>query len=133
MEAKTAARFCLAVLFAVPPFVLVATDALALKASFSWAGIPACEKISPAFNISDAPAETKALRFKLHDNDAPYFHHGGSTVAYTGAQVPQGAIAYVGPCPPPGQQHHYVWTVEALDARGDVIDRTTAAGNFPPR
>lgn len=135
MDLKTTARHRAAVVVAVPLIFLAATEAFAmkasLKASFSWAGIPACEKISPAFTISGAPPETKSLRFTLHDNDAPRFHHGGNKVAYAGGAVPQGAISYIGPCPPAGEVHHYVWTVEALDARGHVLARTTAAGEFP--
>jgi hypothetical protein len=72
----------------------------ALSASFSWSGIPACEKISPAFTLAGVPAGTKRLRFEMHDLNVPDFHHGGSAVAYEGAAVPQGAIHYIGPCPP---------------------------------
>lgn len=104
-----------------------------MKASFSWAGIPACDKISPAFTIAGAPAGTKSLRFVMHDEDKPTFHHGGSTVAYAGAQVPQGAIRYIGPCPPDGEVHHYLWTIEALDSAGKVLAKTTASGKFPMR
>ncbi len=70
--------------FALALASLIPQEAFAMKASFSWAGIPACETISPAFTIADAPAGTKSLRFMLHDKDAPHFHHGGSTVAYSG-------------------------------------------------
>lgn len=131
MNAKAQAGRYAAGLLILPLVFFGASEALAMKASFSWAGIPACNKISPAFSISDAPPETKNLRFTLHDEDAPNFQHGGSTVVFEGKQVPQGAITYIGPCPPEGQVHHYVWTVEALDDRGHVLDRTTAAGNFP--
>lgn len=130
MGAKMNAKWGAAAVLALPLSFFFGTEAFAMKASFSWAGIPACDKISPAFSISDAPPETKNLRFTLHDNDAPNFRHGGSTVIY-GAKVPKGAITYIGPCPPEGEVHHYVWTVEALDERGHVLDRTTAAGNFP--
>jgi phosphatidylethanolamine-binding protein (PEBP) family uncharacterized protein len=131
--AKTTAKRCAAALIVLPLNFLVVTEAFAMKASFSWAGIPACRKISPAFNISHAPPKSKSLRFALRDNDAPRFRHGGSTVVYEGPSVPQGAITYIGPCPPAAEVHHYVWTVEALDERGHVLDRTTAAGNFPMR
>jgi phosphatidylethanolamine-binding protein (PEBP) family uncharacterized protein len=131
IDAQTKAGRYAAGLLVLPLTFFTATEAFAMKASFSWAGIPACDKISPAFAISDAPAETKNLRFNLHDDDAPNFRHGGSTIVYAGGQVPQGAITYIGPCPPEGQVHHYVWTVEALDDRGHVLDRTTAAGDFP--
>jgi phosphatidylethanolamine-binding protein (PEBP) family uncharacterized protein len=67
----------------------------------------------------------------MHDKDASHFHHGGSTIMYTGPQIAEGAISYIGPCPPQGQQHHYVWTVEALDTGGDVLAKTTVGGVFP--
>jgi phosphatidylethanolamine-binding protein (PEBP) family uncharacterized protein len=106
----------------------------ALTVHFSWKGIKACENVSPAFSIRGAPKATTALRFLMHDNDAPAFHHGGSTIPYDGSgTVPEGAITYVGPCPPPGQRHHYIWTVEALDAAGHVLGRANALGLFPPR
>ncbi|MGO9133642.1 MAG: phospholipid-binding protein [Methylovirgula sp.] len=102
-----------------------------MNVSFSWADIPACEKISPAFTVKDAPPGTKRLRFVMHDQDAPHFHHGGSTIAYTGPNVPRGAITYIGPCPPEGSVHHYVWTIEALDGKDKVLAKTTASGDFP--
>jgi hypothetical protein len=105
----------------------------AFDASFSWAGIPRCSTLSPAFTIRGAPAGTAKLRFLMTDNDAPDFPHGGSTVVYDGrGRVPQGAISYTGPCPP-GVTHKYVWTVEALDASGKVLGATRASGLFPPK
>jgi hypothetical protein len=66
----------------------------------------------------------------LIDKDAPNFRHGGSTVAYDASgHVPEGAIDYIGPCPPAGTTHHYVWTIEALDSSGKMIARTTAGGS----
>lgn len=106
--------------------------AATFTASFSWAGIPACEKISPAFQLTGVPAGTKRLRFEMHDLEVPTFHHGGSTVAHDGADVKRGAIKYIGPCPPGGQRHRYRWTIHALDAAGKVLDTTTATQTFPP-
>ena len=106
--------------------------ASAFTASFSWAGIPACEKISPAFALSAVPAGTKRLRFNMTDLDVPTFHHGGSTIAYTGDAVKQGAISYIGPCPPGGQRHRYRWTIEAIDAAGKALGTATATQTFPP-
>ena len=126
MRLIAAPTVCVAVL-------LAPHAALAMSASFSWAGIPACKTISPAFSVKDVPAGTKKLSFVMHDEQAPYFPHGGSTVNYAGATVPQGAIHYTGPCPPEGQTHHYVWAIEALDAKGHVLAKTTAAGDFPPK
>ena len=105
----------------------------AFGASFSWAGIAPCGSTSPVFQLKDVPRTTKQLRFQLKDYDAPNFPHGGSTVAYGGsAAMPEGAISYAGPCPPPGERHKYIWIIEALDGTGKVVGRTTATGIFPP-
>lgn len=106
--------------------------ARAFTASFSWSGIAACGSLSPAFIIRNAPKLAAQLRFEMRDRDAPGFHHGGGLVASAGS-VPQGAIRYVGPCPPAGQTHRYVWTIGALDAGGSVIARATTEGRFPPK
>jgi phosphatidylethanolamine-binding protein (PEBP) family uncharacterized protein len=107
-------------------------EAKAFGARFSWAGIPACEKISPAFALAGVPPGTKQLRFAMKDLDVPTFHHGGSTIAYRGDAVQKGAIRYIGPCPPRGERHRYRWTIEALDAAGKVLDATAATQTFPP-
>ena len=107
--------------------------ALAFSATFSWKGVPACASVSPAFALSGVPKGTTALAFVMHDQQAPGFEHGGSTVAYRGGgMVPEGTITYVGPCPPPGEKHRYVWTIEARDAAGKTLGKATAAGRFPP-
>jgi phosphatidylethanolamine-binding protein (PEBP) family uncharacterized protein len=103
----------------------------AFGVGFSWAGIPACEKISPAFELTGVPAGTRQLRFTMTDLDVPKFPHGGSTIAYEGASVPRGAIRYIGPCPPAGERHQYRWTVEALDAKGKVLAKAEATAPFP--
>jgi len=99
---------------------------------FSWAGIPACEEISPAFELAGVPAGTKRLSFNMTDLEVPTFHHGGSAIAYDGDTVKRGAIRYVGPCPPGGQHHRYRWTVQALDASGKVLGTASATATFPP-
>lgn len=99
---------------------------------FSWAGIPACQTLSPAFELAGVPAGSKRLRFEMKDLDVPGFRHGGSTIAYERNSVRQGAIAYVGPCPPAGQRHRYRWTVEALDPTGKVLGTASAEAVFPP-
>jgi len=111
-----------------------AAPAFAFSAKFSWSGIGACGSTSPAFAILGAPKGATQLRFAMRDHDAPNYNHGGSTVAYSGkGGVPQGAISYVGPCPPPGQTHRYVWTIEALDPAGKSLATTQAEGRFPAR
>jgi len=101
-------------------------------AKFSWAGIPACEKISPAFALAGVPAGTQRLRFEMHDLEVPGFHHGGSTIAYGGERVAQGAIRYIGPCPPGGEHHRYRWVIEALDGAGRALGTASATATFPP-
>jgi len=107
-------------------------DRPGLSVRFSWAGIPACKSISPAFELGGVPAGTKSLSFMMTDLNMPSFHHGGSTIPYSGNLVRQGAIAYTGPCPPRGERHSYRWTLQALDAAGKVLDKATAEATFPP-
>jgi phosphatidylethanolamine-binding protein (PEBP) family uncharacterized protein len=77
---------------------------------------------------------TESLRFMMNDEDAQNFQHGGSTIPYNGSgRVPEGAIDYIGRCPPTGTLHRYVWTIEALDKSGKIVSRTTAEGRFPGR
>jgi phosphatidylethanolamine-binding protein (PEBP) family uncharacterized protein len=104
----------------------------AFTARFSWAGIAACEKVSPGFDLAGVPAGTKHLRFEMRDLDVPTFRHGGSTIGYHGDAVKQGAIRYIGPCPPRGEKHRYRWTIEALNAQGKVLGTATATATFPP-
>jgi|SRR6185437_7085071 phosphatidylethanolamine-binding protein (PEBP) family uncharacterized protein len=99
---------------------------------FSWTGIPACASTSPAFEVGGVPADTMQLSFMMTDLDLPSFHHGGSTIPYTGNSVDRGAITYTGPCPPPGEHHNYRWTVQALDAAGNVLATGNAEALFPP-
>ncbi len=99
---------------------------------FSWVGIPACASISPAFELGGVPAGTKRLSFTMTDLNVPTFHHGGSTIAYVGDTVSRGAISYTGPCPPRGEHHNYRWTVQALDAAGNVLRAGSAEAMFPP-
>ncbi|WP_244532311.1 hypothetical protein [Methylocapsa palsarum] len=67
----------------------------------------------------------------MADKDAPNFQHGGGSVHYrAGGYVPEGAIDYIGPCPPAGAVHRYVWTIEAWDKSGKRAGRTTAESSF---
>jgi phosphatidylethanolamine-binding protein (PEBP) family uncharacterized protein len=120
--------------FAAVLALIPANGALAFSASFSWSGIKPCARISPAFTIRDAPSATEGLQFRMRDKDAPGFQHGGGAVPYDGGgRVSEGAIPYIGPCPPAGAQHRYVWTIEALDKSGKILATTTAEGLFPGR
>ena len=70
----------------------------------------------------------------MNNKDAPNFRHGGSAVPYNGSgNVPEGAMDYIGPCPPAGTIHRYVWMIEALDKNGKIVARATAKGHFPVR
>jgi Phosphatidylethanolamine-binding protein len=104
----------------------------ALSVRFTWVGIPACASTSPAFELGGVPAGTKSLSFTMTDLNVPTFHHGGSTIAYTGDAVSRGAISYTGPCPPSGEHDNYRWTVQALDAAGKVLGTGSADAMFPP-
>jgi len=107
-------------------------DTSSLSLRFSWIGIPACASTSPPFQLGGVPTGTKYLSFAMADLNAPSFHHGGSTVPYSGNYVREGAIAYTGPCPPGGQRHNYRWSVQALDAGGTVLAKASAEATFPP-
>ncbi len=110
-----------------------ASTASAMSASFSWAGIAACSGTSPAFTVTGAPPGTANLRLVMRDQNVPTFNHGGGTVPFAGGKVAPGALPYRGPCPPGGEIHLYVWTIEALDASGKVLATATAQGRFPPK
>ncbi len=109
-----------------------AADAFSI--AFTWEGTGKCfEPQSPPFTLSHVPQGTKTLRFTMVDLDFTAFHHGGGETAYAGKdEIPRGAVAgdYRGPCPP--SQHHYEWTVEALDAGGKVLGEAKAMKPFPP-
>ena len=112
----------------------LSSNASAMSVKFSWSGYQACSPRSPAFAVSEVPANTARLGFNMIDQNAPDYPHGGGTVAYRGqGKIPAGAFSYKGPCPPSGQQHLYEWTVQALDASGKAIGSATAAEPFPPR
>ncbi len=109
------------------------SGALAMSVKFSWAGYQACSSSSPAFVVSDVPAATTRLAFKMIDKNVPSYPHGGGTVPYDGArEIPAGAFSYKGPCPPSGLQHTYEWTVRALDKNGKILGSAIAIAIFPP-
>ncbi len=109
-----------------------AADSFAVE--FTWDGTQKCfDPQSPPFTLNHVPSGTKSLRFNLTDLDFASFQHGGGTVPYDGKdQVARGAFTYRGPCPPMGQ-HHYEWTVDALDAAGKVLAETKVTHEFPPQ
>lgn len=87
--------------------------------------------VSPALEISGAPAETKSLALIVDDPDAPHgtwthwlvWNIPPETKEIATGSVPRGAVQgvndfsknnYGGPCPPSGT-HHYHFKVFALD------------------
>lgn len=85
----------------------------------------------PELAWSGAPPETQSYAIIVHDPDAPtgvgFFHWVAINLPATTTQVgalPEGALelhtdygaaGYGGPCPPPGPEHRYVFSVYALD------------------
>ena len=105
--------------------------ASAMGLSFEWGPTQQCfDKKSPPVRLSDVPAKTEKLRFKLVDLDAPDYPHGGDTIQYAGNDsLPYGAFRYTGPCPP--SPHTYRLSAEALDAGGKVLAKAAAEKRFP--
>ena len=130
MPTPSVARFAIVVCILAPAALPNRAEALSVR--FSWAGIPACATLSPAFTLDEIPPGTKRLNFSMTDLNVPTFHHGGSSISYSGDTVRRGAIRYTGPCPPHGERHNYRWTVEALGAGGNVLDKASAEATFPP-
>ena len=112
-----------------------AADDFALE--FDWGDIPNCTTgrpnvvLNPVFTLSNVPAETVLVRFKLRDIDAPSYNHGGGRAAYDGeSTILPGAFRYKSPCPPSGQ-HRYRWTAWALNADGKVLAETSSTQWYP--
>lgn len=109
------------------------------------------QSVSPALQWSGAPAGTKSFAVTVYDPDAPtgsgFWHWvvfnlpATTTTLPAGAgkstALPAGAVqgntdmatpGYLGPCPPPGETHRYVFTVYALKtAKIEVPANATAA------
>ena len=99
-----------------------------LKTSTSTGGYPDTEK-NPRFELKNVPSGTTVIHFQMSDQDADYYHGGGSA-AYTGqSAIESGAFKYEGPCPP--DTHTYVWTAKAKDADGNTLGRAKAKRKFP--
>jgi Raf kinase inhibitor-like YbhB/YbcL family protein len=96
------------------------------------------DNVSPPLSWSGVPAGAAELRISVRDPDAPSgtFTHwlvtridpsslevGEGKIPAGGTEGPNsfGETGYGGPCPPPGNPHRYVFTVEALDAAGEVL------------
>ncbi|MDQ7989729.1 MAG: YbhB/YbcL family Raf kinase inhibitor-like protein [Candidatus Dactylopiibacterium sp.] len=94
------------------------------------------KNVMPALSWKDAPAGTRSFAVTFYDKDAPtgsgFWHWvlydipAGTTRLAGGAHggaLPAGAVegntdlgkpGFMGPCPPVGRQHRYVYTVHAL-------------------
>lgn len=99
-----------------------------------WTGADQCARRSPAFKLSNVPAETKTLEFHMRNVDVPGQDHGGGTVFYAGhPEIPAAAFEYQGPCPPRGHSHRFEWTVDALNESGELIlGSGKVTTSFPP-
>jgi len=104
----------------------------ALSVAFKW-----CGGGSPDFTIGNIPATAKTLNFRMIDQQAQGYNHGGGSVAASGKTtqiVPCGGLTggtYNGPSPPPPQIHDYQWTVTAVDAGGQAVAAGRATRKFP--
>ncbi len=105
------------------------------EASFGPPPVPGCEgkDRSPQLSWYGAPHDTKSFAVIMFDIDASFTHWGMYNISGDRHNLPDNAgvkgsaygmqVAndyglgqeYDGPCPPPGQLHHYVITVYALD------------------
>jgi Raf kinase inhibitor-like YbhB/YbcL family protein len=121
---------------------------------------------TPQLAWSRAPAGTRSFALIVHDVDAPAsggFYHwvaynipssqrmlaAGSTFGPgRDGKNDTGTLGYFGPCPPPGLEHHYRFTVYALSVpaiesdapltarelldrmRGHILDQATYTGTW---
>jgi Raf kinase inhibitor-like YbhB/YbcL family protein len=103
------------------------------------------ENLAPSLTWQNAPAGTKSFAVTFYDKDAPTGSGFWHRVVYDipaqvstlpggvdGGELPSSAVeantdlgkpGFIGPCPPEGRQHHYVWTVHALDVAQLPIDK----------
>jgi Raf kinase inhibitor-like YbhB/YbcL family protein len=105
------------------------------------------EDVSPHLAWEGVPADAESLTLRVTDPDAPRgtFTHwlvtgiDPSVDGVEQGQVPAGGseeensageTAYVGPCPPPGPAHRYIFTIEALSADGEVLASGSLTGTF---
>ncbi|MCP5088768.1 MAG: phospholipid-binding protein [Rhodobacteraceae bacterium] len=113
-------------------------SAAAFSFTFQWGNLKPCTSgrpntvTNPVFSLSDVPAGTKYIRFKLKDKDAPGYNHGGGVVAFNGqSAVKPGAFKYKSPCPPNGV-HTYIWTATAQKKKnGGKIGSASASRKYP--
>jgi len=102
------------------------------------------ENISPELTWHGLPDGTRSLALLLRDRDFPFFHWVVYNISPSVTGLPEGAsqqsqlpdgvlqgtstngrVGYVGPYPPPGDVHHYVFTLYALDTPLDLAPGAT--------
>ncbi len=104
--------------------------------SFEWGNIPDCRTgkaktvNSPRFVVKGVPAGTTQIQFRMKDQDAPQYNHGGGKVKISSdGVIPFGTFKYKGPCPPRGT-HTYVWTAIAKKG-GKKLATARAKRDYP--
>jgi Raf kinase inhibitor-like YbhB/YbcL family protein len=110
------------------------------------------KNISPELHWENAPKGTKCFAVTMYDKDAPtgsgFWHWVVYNIPASVSELPSdagnfsqkklpegaengandaGAPGYVGPCPPPGENHMYLITVYALKEKINVDKNATAA------
>lgn len=113
-------------------------NALALEFTFDWSSLKLCTSgqpnivKNPIFTLTDVPAGTKFIRFRLKDKNAPSYNHGGGLVVYTGQDtIAPGAFTYKSPCPPSGK-HTYEWKATAQSKKsGGRLGTAKSAQKYP--
>ena len=124
---------------APPPFGVTSTafeTGAAIPAEYTCDG----EDVSPELSIVGIPGQTKSIAVTVNDPDAPtgVWNHwvefdipissySKTIPRATGPVGVQGSNrwnlgGYMGPCPPPGETHNYVFTIYALDSTLDLPD-----------
>ncbi len=77
-----------------------------------------CSRISPEFEIFDAPEGTASFDVILQEQEDTKRMHGGGSWRNDGSGIiPEGALTrhYMGACPPAGTSRMYQYVVKALD------------------
>ena len=128
-----------ALLLAVAGMLYIPTASRADEFSFTfeWGDFPRCTTgyprtvDNPIFTLSNVPAGTVEIYFKIWALDFPSYNHGGGTVPYSGGDViGPGAFKYKSPCPP-GGRHRYRWKATAKNGDGDAIAEAKTVKKYP--
>jgi len=109
------------------------------------------QNISPQLAWEGAPAGTKSFVITMYDPDAPtgsgWWHWVVVDIPASAKELPRGSGSgkaelpkgaretrtdfgkpgYGGPCPPPGNPHHYVFTIHALKVDKLEVDKDASA------